>query len=357
LGTAAEVYTSLRKIYEQSAEVELDPTLLDRLGVASWQAMLPDFELGPPSKENINDWMRIIDSWINAATGSLSALKNQTLEQLLVTESSLERWYREGNQVEAAPPPSKAPEQYATLTPGNERKLQTRLGWWDRFQTADGLVPSLARLIVAVTIVSAVLGFSASVGTASLTIYNGLAREVQVTIDGDTQNIAAFSTADMNLEMDREHTVIASAYQGSQIEKFEARVGDQFAHYIYNVASASPLVEWTQTYGGATGRSERYLGTPRWITSEADIFFDEPPESVKSRTGNATRDVLSGIGHVDPETAAKFVNNEEEFEQMLRTHVRWDSEQTEYYSEWLRYAGSLADIDQILEARRQDSLE
>jgi len=64
---------------------------------------------------------------------------------------------------------------------------------------------------------------------------------------------------------------------------------------VFNVASAGPLVEWTQTYGSATGREERYLGVPRWFTNKADVFFAEPPESIRSRTGGTTRDVLSGL--------------------------------------------------------------
>lgn len=357
MATATDLYTSLQRVHEQVADLELDPSLLKRLEVESWQALLADFELHPPSKENINDWMRVIDGWFNATVGGMSALQNAALEQLLVTESFVDQQYREGKPVKAAPPPSRAPEEYATLIPGNERKLQTRLGWWDRFQTADGLVASAMRLIVAVAVISAVLGFSISVGTVSLTIYNGLARSVQVRIDDDLKTVAPFSTAELDLEMDHDYTVTTSIERGGQIESFNAEVGDHFAHYVYNVASAAPLVEWTQIYGNASDRPERYLGVPRWFMNDADIFFDEPPESVRTRSGGASRDILSGFGHVDPETAKGLVKNQADFEQIVRAHVRWDSEQAEFYQDWLQYAQSLADFKQLLQARVQEGLE
>ena len=77
-------------------------------------------------------------------------------------------------------------------------------------------------LVVAVAIVGAVLGFSVSVGMSTLTIYDGLARDVAVEIDGTTRSLGPFSTADMRLEMGRDYQVTARTEQGQQIEQFQA---------------------------------------------------------------------------------------------------------------------------------------
>jgi hypothetical protein len=62
-----------------------------------------------------------------------------------------------GTAMPPAPAPMRAPRSYPTLMIGHERPRQTRLGWWDRFQVADGLVPTLLRLAVAGSIVGGVI--------------------------------------------------------------------------------------------------------------------------------------------------------------------------------------------------------
>ena len=59
-------------------------------------------------------------------------------------------------QLPDAPPPMRAPRSYATMVIGAERPRQA-LGWWDRFQIADGVGPTLLRLAVAGSIVGSVI--------------------------------------------------------------------------------------------------------------------------------------------------------------------------------------------------------
>ncbi|NET10290.1 MAG: hypothetical protein F6K16_37445, partial [Symploca sp. SIO2B6] len=67
-----------------------------------------------------------------------------------------------------APTPPQTPSEYPVLLPGQERKRQTRLGLWDRFQTADGWLPSLARFLVATTVIVSVLWAGTAVGNPNL---------------------------------------------------------------------------------------------------------------------------------------------------------------------------------------------
>ena len=83
------------------------------------------------------------------------------------------------------------PKQFATLLPGNERPRQKRLDWWDRFQTADGVVATIARSVVALGIVGSVIAIGAHVGSSSMTIYNALAVPVRVEVRRRTDRRAA----------------------------------------------------------------------------------------------------------------------------------------------------------------------
>ena len=69
---------------------------------------------------------------------------------------------RQEASVNTAPGTSLVRGDYALLLEGSERPRQRKLGWWDRFQTADGLVPDLARTTVALCIVGSVIWVGAS---------------------------------------------------------------------------------------------------------------------------------------------------------------------------------------------------
>ena len=117
---------------------------------------LGKFELPPPNRENISQWISAISSWVWGTINTLSTLKIEALEQLLKSETMLADAYRQSETLSQAPNPCQIPEKYITLLPGKERKLQTRLGWWDRFQTADGWTAQILRLLVAGAIIASV---------------------------------------------------------------------------------------------------------------------------------------------------------------------------------------------------------
>jgi Zn-dependent protease with chaperone function len=159
IATANELHATLAAIHEQKPMLHVDAALCARLEVASWQAMLEELKLPPATEDNINDWLGVIDGWVNSTAIALTALAGAALEELLVAEDEVARHLREGSIPAAACAPSIVPPAYPTLLPGQERERQKRLGLWDRFQTADGLLPAVARLLVAGAIVGAVLGF------------------------------------------------------------------------------------------------------------------------------------------------------------------------------------------------------
>lgn len=355
LKAANDVQQALDRVFAHSEQVVPDASLLQRMGVAGWQEALGTFKLVPPTKENINDWLNALDSWIDQAADALAALRTAALDQLLTSEAEVARHHRQGSAAPAASAPSRVPADYPTLVPGAERKLQTRLGWWARFQTADGLVPEIARLVVAGAIVGAVLGLGGSVGDATVTVYNGLGRAVQVNIGASAVDVAPFATAVIQVKPDRSYPVVARTAEGQVIESFDADVHGSFASNVYNIAASGPLVEWTAVYGNAQARPERQLGAPRWITANADVMFAEPPSQVQTKGGGATRSVLQGYSQEMPNQVLGLIAGETEQARVIATRARWDGPKSRHVMHWLALAQRRPEFPAILAARLKDN--
>ncbi|WP_211236795.1 M48 family metallopeptidase [Chitinimonas koreensis] len=354
LASANALHRILAGIYGQADTVQPDAALLERMKVASWPEALGKFELPPASEQNINDWVRAIDGWVNSAAGALSALRQAALGQLLQAEATVARLLREAGEVPPAAPASAVLAEYPTLLPGQERQRQSRIGWWARFQTADGALAATARLLVAGGIIGAVLGFGGSAGTATVTVYNGLARQVQVEIAGHALAVAPHGTARLDVSPDGIGTVRSATYDGVAIEAFEPEFDGSLAHYVYNVAAAGPLVEWTAAYGNASAPPERLLGASRWQRVSADVLFDEPPSQVSTKGGSATRTVLTGLGDRAPDLALDAVQDPAQRAAMVAAHARWDGADSPYVMHWLGNAFQTAGFGAILAGRLHD---
>lgn len=333
--TANKLYATLVEIYEQKSTVRLDPSLCKRLDAAKWSDMLEEFKLPPATKENINKWLSAIDSWVNSASARLSALASASLEQLLAAEDEVARHVQNGTVPAAADAPTLVPVAYNTLVPGQERERQKRLGLWARFQTADGLVAAAARLLVAGTIVGVVLGFGSVAGTTStITVYNGLGLPVQVSIGSQRLSVPPFLAKVIDVRLDETSAVEARSVDGSLIERFTPLLSGHGQNYVYNVAGASPLVEWTAVYGSATRRPPRFLGAPRWFTSYADVLFADPPRSVQSKGNGATRTVLTGLGDRPPAEVLGVLTNDAERARLISLHAKWDAPDASNTKNW-----------------------
>jgi len=241
-----------------------------KLEVEAWtEVLVGPFDLAPPNDQNLPDWLGVVDSWAFTTADTLGALTSTALEVLLETEAEVERAIREGVELPPAPKPASSPAQYTTLVIGQERERQKKLGWWDRFQLADGFVPGAARFAVAAGLLVPAMLFSGTAGDATVTVYNGLGIPVEVSIDGEHARVEAHGWTRMDVATNANAEVVARTESGREIERFHADTDDAWVDYVYNVASASPLVEWTATYGNAAERPERPLGTVRWHRASA----------------------------------------------------------------------------------------
>ncbi|WP_460711071.1 M48 family metalloprotease [Lysobacter terrae] len=345
ISAADEVSTALASIYTLSGGITYDERVAKRLGAARWTELLGDYRLPHPTQANIGEWLGAVDSWVRAAGAALSNLRSSALEALLESEDEVARALRDPSAaLGPAPEAAQVPTHYPRLRPGTERKRQNKLGWWDRFQTAEGIGPTLARVAAAGGVVGAVLLGGAAIGTTELSIYNGLATPVRVSVDGDSVEVGPDNYASLQLSDDGQHQVETHSLQGGLIERFQSESASG-ARQIYNVAGAAALAEWTAVYGHVEGRSEKVLGTPRWSGTSAEFVFTEPPQQIQSSGQGGTRTVLSAFSN--PQQLLGMLGSDAERATAIAAHARWDAEDSRFAAVWLWHAGAMPDFAAI----------
>ena len=346
-----ELWQALHEVHRQRAEVVLPAAVAAKLGVEHWEAALPtQFTLPAPLAHELGPWLSAFERWHVAFSGPLGALERCTLERLLEAEAQVESALREGWDPGAAPTPAAAPLSYRTRVEGSERPRQRRLHWWDRFLTADGWVPGLGRLAVAGAIVASVLGFGGAAQNATLVIYNGLSATVDVRVGEAQVTLAPASSTTIEVGPVPE-LPIETRSQGELVEAFVADASTHQGAFVYNVASASPLIEWTAVYGSASEVPEKPLGAPRWTTSRADVLFATPPRDVRTRGGSATRRVLQAFDGAPPLVVLTRVTDGGERERLIAAHARWDDASSTHLVDWLSLAERSGDRGDIIRAR------
>lgn len=348
LSAGDRLHEAMGVVFDRAADVVVDESVASRME-QPFAAMLGKFGLLHASRDNINDWIARVGEWVNHTCASLGQLRSAALDALLANEDEVISLFESG-QRPSAPSATKVPRPYPVLLIGSERKLQTRLGWWDRFQAADGWGATAARVAAAGAIIGGVLVFGAQTGSATVSLYNGLARTVQVEIDGQSIELDSQKTATLSVEAGRPHEVIARTLDGTVIEQFNTGDVDHAAHFVYNVAAAAPLVQWTAVYGSVQEVPPRNLGAERWIASPYDDVLTQPPASISSsKTANGgTRSVLSAPGELAPDEQLGMVPDSGEARELIRAHARWDDPRSPYLSTWLLLAndqpGGVAEI-------------
>lgn len=354
LAACQDVWNTVSAAFSQRERVALPARVRETLEAESWMEALPgSFDLSPPNDQNLPDWLGVVDSWAYGTSDTLAALTSRTLEALLEAEAEVERALREGVAPPEAPEVASAPGQYATLVIGQERERQKKLGWWDRFQLADGFVPGAARLAVASGLLLPAMLFTGSAGEATVTIYNGLGIPVEVSIDGESELVSPHGVASLDIATNARAQVVARTAQGREIERFEADTDNPWGEYVYNVASASPLVLWTATYGSAAERPERPIGTLRWHRSTVDAIFTDPPHSVSlpRHSSGTTRDALAGLAGAAPGAQAGACPDSAERQALIATHLRWDPSDDPMLGEWMELLEDGASLGTIARER------
>lgn len=349
-GTSLQVV--MERIHKEIPDVIPDRTVLNRMKKESWSDAVEELKLSYPNDNNLGQWLNVIHGWVQSLSNSLSSLQWCSLEQLLAAENQVAQFVRQEMKPGAAPPASQVPPKYSTLLPGKERPKQVKLDWWDRFQTASGWVPGIARSLAAALIVAGVIWFGSSVGSSTVYIFNGLGTPINVRIGEQKVNVEAFSHSKVDVGSVKRLHVRTETVKGKFVEEFDADISGDSADDIYNVASSGVMTSWTATYGRPSDETEHVQPSSRWLSAHADVILTEPPQSVSTKGGYATRSVFSGRSGESAEYIVGLLGNDQTaIRNTALSHARWDESSKPYLLQWLAVASRYPEFEDVLKQR------
>lgn len=157
IAASNDLHTGLAGIYATAGEVRLDERVASRTDIHDFSAALGPFTLVPADQQNIGAWLNGIGGWTSATIGLLNVCRNAALQELLLCEDEVASMLSLEGAIPHAPAPAVTPASYPRLMTNESRPRQTKLRWWDRFQTADGWIAATARTLVALTVVGSVI--------------------------------------------------------------------------------------------------------------------------------------------------------------------------------------------------------
>jgi len=376
---SVEVHSALDEIHRHRKTVKLPDEVFDRF----WETLdvpgakerpktfnelfADEFTLPLADEQNIGDWFKVIDGWIDEPLRFMGALERVSLEMLVEAEDRVREAYTDGTDPGPAPEVPIVPDRYQTLTRDQRRERQKHLDLWNRFQIADGFFPSLGRLVVAGGILAVVMGAAhnanltssaqrrtkaaaAQPSEAIVTVLNGLELPIVVEVQGHSLHIGPHDRKALNISPTNSMPIRARSEVGDEIETFAPPVYPG-SEYIYNVVGATSMVLWTEGPTVSGGKLPRPLGAPRWF-----VLTDDPEhQNVRSlQATTAGKNTRSSVGTFQESLPAAVLANakdDTEREQIILAHVKWDMPSTRDIVEWLRLAEKRVDFGHLLTRR------
>ncbi|MBX3272949.1 MAG: M48 family metalloprotease [Sandaracinaceae bacterium] len=356
LSAAGDLYGVLESFHRDREWLQAPERVEEEAGELWGEVLEREFTLPPPMEHDLGDWLDVIDGWVFLTCVPLEKASRAALDRLLEAEDHVARCLREGADPGSPPSGASTPDRYTPFVEGAHRERQKRLGWWDRFVTADGFVPGLLRLIVAsVVLVPALALGGLAVGDATVHVHNGLGVPVVVTVGDARAQVPARGTGTLDVGSTGEVRVVARTLDGREIEDFVADVAHARVDYVYNVASAAVLFRWTAHYDSRGGRDSpaRSIGAPRWLEAHADVVLREPPASVtvSSRSSSASREVLSAMSTLPAVVAASEVADAAERRAMIHAHLRFDASDDPELGGWVAAAADDPELPRFVAER------
>ncbi len=341
------VHGALADVVRDQVKITLDKLLIEEL--KQEDPLFEEFQLPPANEQNIQAWVNNIDGWTGTYIQSLTRLRSEALELLLRTEEQVKNMYQ-SQQIKQAPSPSRINTSYTIMLPGSERENSIKLSMWDKFISADGIVPALTKFAVSTSIVGATVFMAGQTGVSDLTIYNGLGQSVLVDLNGKEIEIAANAHKKTDFKNSEDYEITTRTLAGETIETFAPSLSNTSSHYIYNVAQAGVLAEF-RVYYGREGGHQNLLGDTRWLTTKADYIFEEAPEQLSSRSGSATKDVLMGFSDITALNIFSMKEEDPRETEFIKSHVLWDPSAATHLVQWLSVASEREDAISLLQQR------
>lgn len=199
------------------------------------------------------------------------------------------------------------------------------------YSAAAQLNTGFERGLLALLILGLLLWQGGLAGRSYLTIYNGLARDLVVTLDGRRLPLAPWGRVTLSLPPSHECRIRTTSSNGQLVEALEQRISPLPGREIYNIGGAAPLMEWgTPDKTKFDGPGEFFLGRPRWLRTEADVLFRNPSRA-ELEEGVL---VLSAYGDDSPGAILEAFADEQNKDELIRLHARWDGPDSAWFWHW-----------------------
>jgi Zn-dependent protease with chaperone function len=353
---AHALFQELTQVWAAKQQLQLP----DDIGAAfqeagGFGALSEPLGLNEPTEENLGQWLNVMEGWTRSAIADFRCISDLTLDRLLEVETQLATWIQRGGEVTVAPKAAVVPAGYRTCPMGKERERQKRLGWWDRFQTADGFFPGALRAAVAGAVLLPALSVSGHLGQATVYAVNGLSVPVKIEMEGKVHALGPHSTEHWNLEPTGNLQVTTTLNDGQPVETFSTDVGGGFSTSVYNVANASAFVEWSAGYGpGANDKPDRPMGAARWFDAPQDDISQKPPTSLSLKKGETRyRRILDSTMALGGNAQLRWVTEAQQKEQLVNAHLRFDDASAASFASWVMAAFEVPQTKPTLIARAE----
>lgn len=344
VATGNDVHQILFSIHKNKPLLHFDERMSERLG-SSWAEKVDDLGLPRALPDNLNKWVPACSGWVGLYLEHLDELRSAALCELIKAEDDVQGQFAQNSRA-MSPTPSSIGFDYKSFVPGQEREVVDKLTMWDKFVMSDGIIPSLAKFGVALSIVGATIFAGRQAGNSDLTIYNGLGTAVHVDVGHSSINVPAHSSYPTHIKISKNFTIKTETPDGQLIEKFSPETSGTSKHYVYNIAKAATLFESKIIYTTNSSENDenqegKSLGIPRWIHTKADYILEEPPESIKTSSSYTSRDVLMAYSNYNPGFLLNLLSDENEISDFVSVHTKWDPPGSPHIIEWLSIAQHL----------------
>jgi Zn-dependent protease with chaperone function len=325
VAAARDAWTPLVGLLTDAERVSLPPAILADMEIETWRKGLPDrIGLPEPTSENIGEWLGAYEGWTQILRGAVTALEASALRALLDAEQHVREAFLDGKDPGEAPAPARIPARYPTLVPGSERPRTAKLTWWDRIVVADGWGPGAVRLGASVSVLGTAWLFTTLVDRTDVVVHNGLG--VPVTAYVGEEQVHVLPHHEVRVPVGSGViTVRAETEDRREIESFEVDLSDgAWGDQVYNVAAGSVLHRWTASYGDARDVPPVTIGAVRWHAGGEDYVFREPPASISTKSGGATREALTALDELKPNLQVGGLEDADQIAAIVRAHVAYD---------------------------------
>jgi hypothetical protein len=276
-------------------------------------------------------------------TNLIKDLRLRALDRLLECETTLFSWWTQGLK-EA---PTKAPSPLVVPDPprlplikiAKPLELPKIAPPWRRLRIMIALTIGI---VAGLLVYRAILPEANQTKSRNLYVYNGLNTSVTVILNQASYLMTASSH--LVLAWPQGPNTLKTLTKDSTIESFDSldslsetlKGFNGSDNLVYNIAGASPLIEWTAIYSGASsqGPMENFLGAPVFYPTKADYIFSEPPQTITVKGGQRTKLVLSTVSGLHPSIMLAPLDKTAR-DSVTYAHAKWDDPEALLTAFWL----------------------